>query len=144
MNWRRMRVAFGGSVGLCVVVGCGSSPAMQTGKQGEPSKAPARIRPMSWRLARVPEGRIVHIYNSIGWCSGAPKPYIASVRVRERGAKVVLTAFLGNPPRRKGACADLAMGVGKVVKLHRPLGLRALFDGVRTPAIKRWPHAAHP
>lgn len=125
-------------VALLVMIGCGSSPAMQKQRQERSSK---RERPVSWHLARAPEGRVIHIFNSTGWCSGAPRPYIARVKTRETRTRVVLTLILANPPRKKGVCAGVGFGVVRAVRLRSPLGRRVLFDGSQSPPMRRWPHS---
>lgn len=138
------QLAVGLIVGLLALVGCGSSTARQVQNQGDshPSQNSVKTRPISWHLEVAPKGRKIHIFNAIGWCYGAPKPYIASVGIDERRGQVVLTALLANPPSKKGTCADLSMSVDKVVKLGHPLDHRSLFDGSRTPPIRRWPRAS--
>lgn len=121
--------------------GCGNSSSARSGptETAAVSWSRGETRPIRWQLASPPKGRFIRIGRSFGGCYGDPKPRIAEVRVREREKSVILIAFLANPPRQSGACADLEMGIVKTVELSKDLGDRALYDGSATPPIKHWP-----
>ena len=96
---------------------------------------------MRWYLAYSPSERTIRIARAVGYCVGAPKPWIGKVRTRERDRAVIVTAFLDMKrasAAKNPTCAGVELNVEKTVQLPSDLDGRALYDGSTSPPKKRW------
>lgn len=120
--------------------GCGGSADGDSKPQSVGERPEAKqVRPVQWKVYGPPLGRKVRISSEVGYCIGSEKPRIKAVHVVEKAQRVLLTAMLTVVKVGRGGCAGVSLGVQKVVRLERPLGGRALYDGSLSPPAKRWP-----
>jgi hypothetical protein len=99
-----------------------------------------RGRAIGWKLSGAPgSDRYVHIVSVVGYCGAGRKPRLRSVGISERRRAVVLTARVVPSRQGSGGCAPLGVILERTVRLRRPLGGRALFDGSTSPPRRRWP-----
>lgn len=109
---------------------------MQDNKRGTSS----HLQAVSWKMYGPPTGATIRIISEVGYCRGTAKPRIDAVNVMEKRNAVFLTAKRTVSGASKGnGCADVALGIQKVVKLKRPVDGRALYDSGVSPPVKRWP-----
>lgn len=134
-------------------LGCGkasnSEPSERTvngvgrqGGPGQPGKEVERsypVRPVHWKVLGPPQGSRVRISSEVGYCVGGVQPKIQTVRIREEGEKVLITALVTVPPSEGEGCAGVGLGLRKTVNLKRRVGSRPLFDASSVPPLKRWP-----
>lgn len=107
---------------------------------GNPQMKREQVRQVHWKTYGAPQGKTVRIISEVSYCAGLDKPRIERVRVQEERRRVLLTAFLAGPVPNKGeACADVAVGVRKMVHLRRNLDDRTLYDASFSPPKRRWP-----
>lgn len=154
MNKVRSYFALLSVSGLLMLVVCGgyssgdSTPnrdnAFERGEipriQPTAGKPPKQGRPVQWVLLGTPQGRQLRIRTGfLSYCVEIPrsKPRITAVRERLRRDGIVLTAYVvgGYQP----GCAAVVVRPEAVVNMKQPLGDEQLFDGSKTPPIKRWP-----
>lgn len=125
MRW----IAAGAVVVLVLGLGGMSVAGGDSVQNGEPQMRREQVRQVHWKTYGVPQGKTIRIISAVGYCVGLDKPRIEKVRVREERRWAFLTAFLVGPvPNRGEACADVAIGVRKIVHLRHRLDHRALYD----------------
>jgi hypothetical protein len=104
------------------------------------AQRPVRGRPVQWKVMEQLSVRKLRIGSGyLGWCPEIPHsmPRFVAVHERRRPDGLVLTAYIVGGPRSN--CLSVVVKPQVVVELDRPLGDDHLYDGSKSPAIRRWP-----
>lgn len=117
------------------------SPGSQTlADRGPDADGHGPIHPIQWVVLGQPSESWVRIGNMVGWCPDLgleSRPRISGVRQVDRAGRVMLTAYLTQ--RNPAGCAGVETLVETVVHIRHGLKGRPLYDGSRTPPVRRWP-----
>lgn len=109
--------------------------------RGKTSRIPkSQIYKIGWRVLGRPGGRTVRIGSIVGWCpdkAGKTRPHIAGVEQTDGSHAVTLTAYVQRVPLQH--CLGVDTPVEHVVHIRHGLHGRALYDGSRSPPLRRWP-----
>lgn len=129
-------------VSVLVLVGCGSSAGkLSSASQVNTQATSDHLQAVNWKVYGPPTGVTVRIVSEVGYCRGSETPRIKVVNVEENRGAVLLTAkrTVSRASKDNNGCADVALGIHKVVTLDHPLAGRALYDSSVSPPAKRWP-----
>lgn len=97
-------------------------------------------RPMTWHVLGRANGSRVRIGRNVEWCpesGSATRPRITGVKQVDRRHSVVLTAFIARRPVRN--CGAVEILVERLVHIRGGLHGRPLYDGSKSPPVRRWP-----
>jgi hypothetical protein len=125
----------------------GQSRANTTASPSAVQRSRVPVHPTSWVVLGFPDRNAVRIGKEVGWCPEvnpatgdvklATRPRITGVKQVSRRRAVILTAYLSQ--KKLGNCLGVITPVEYVVHIRNGLNGRALYDGSKSPPIRRWP-----
>ena len=108
-------------------------------------QSPARhvegqVHASAWTVLGQPSEYVVRVGRMVRWCTDlglASRPRISGLKQIDRTRAVILTAYLAQ--RNPSACPSVETPVEYVVHIRHGLRGRSLYDGSKSPPIRRWP-----
>lgn len=104
----------------------------------ESSSSARTVKAVPWSLVAISGAHTLTIRFNAGYCAGNPKPKVDRVRIKEHRRSAWITVFVGFPATDDDTCGGLRKRFSMPVKLEKPIGDRALFDGSTSPPRVRY------
>lgn len=114
------------------------APAPRPTANRRPSAATASVRLVPTAIRAEPRGREV-IVSAVDRSCSEQGAKLRRVAVRELASRLVLTAYVTDPPPAKGWCPEIERVLIKRITLAEPNGSRPIYDGSRKPPRQVWP-----